>query len=96
MAEPRQAIAEALSSHLTPEQITLLIDEVLAINKRVSAEFTCKECNKRQMQWTEVTDAKAVVSALTDLLAQGYGRPSESSEKVEPIIFKRLTKLEEE
>lgn len=96
MSEPRQAIAEALNSYLTSEQITKLIDEILAIDKRASAEFSCKSCKQRQMQWTTISDAKAVASALGDLLSQGFGRPSESSEKVEPIIFKRLTKLEEE
>lgn len=94
MSEPREAIATALSNYLTPEQIQKLIDEILAIDKRSSAEFTCKGCGKRQMQWTTISDAKAVASALADLLAQGFGRPSESSEKIEPIIFQRLTRPE--
>lgn len=96
MSEPREAIATALSNYLTPEQIAKLIDEILAIDKRASAEFICKKCKQRQMAWTSIPDAKSVAGALGDLLAQGFGRPSESSEKVEPIIFKRLTKLEDD
>lgn len=73
----------------------MLVDEILVIKKRTSAEFTCKGCGKRQMQWTEISDAKAVALALPDLLNQAYGRVGETSEKTEPVIFKRLTKLEE-
>jgi len=94
VAEPRDELGQKLSSYLTPEQISKLIDEVLAIRKRMSAEFTCKGCGKRQMQWTEVPDAKAVASALADLMNQAFGRPSESSDTTEPVIFKRLTRLE--
>ena len=94
MAEPRDELGKSLSSYLTPEQVTKLIDEVLAIDKRTSAEFTCRHCGKRQMQWTTVSDAKAVASALADLMNQAFGRPSETSERSEPVIFKRLTRLD--
>lgn len=94
MAEPRDELAAKLSSYLTAEQITKLIDEILAITKRASAEFSCKSCGQRQMAWTEVSDAKAVASALADLMNQAFGRPSETDDRPEPVIFKRLTKLE--
>lgn len=96
MAEPREHLARALESYLTTEQIQKLIDEILAIEKRTSAEFTCKDCGRRQMQWTTIPDAKAVALALPDLLNQAYGRVGETSEKTEPVVFKRLTKLEPE
>ena len=87
-------LREALQSFLTPEQLTKLIDEVLAISKRSSAEFKCKYCKRSQHQWTTVNDAKAVALALPDLLNQAYGRPGETSEKNETVIFNRLTKLD--
>jgi hypothetical protein len=96
MAEPRQQLAKALESYLTAEQVTKLVDEVLAIQKRASAEFLCKKCGHSQMQWVNVNDAKAVALALPDLLNQAYGRVGETSEKTEPVIFKRLTKLEDD
>ena len=43
---------------MTPEQVGKLIDEVLAISKRASAEFNCKKCGQRQMRWTNIPDAK--------------------------------------
>lgn len=95
MAEPRVEIARALQAHLTPQQIDKLIDEVLAIEKRKSAEFTCRKCGQRQMQWTNINDARAVTTALSDLMAQAYGRPQEASEKMEPVQFYRLTNMEE-
>jgi hypothetical protein len=94
VAEPREELGKKLSSYLTPEQISKLIDEVLAIDKRASAEFVCKSCGQRQMRWTEIPDAKAVASALADLMNQAFGRPGETTDTVEPVIFKRLTKLE--
>jgi hypothetical protein len=96
MAEPRDALASALASYLTPEQVTKLIDEILSIEKRVSAEFDCKKCGQRQMRWTTVPDAKAVALALPDLLNQAYGRPGETNERTDPVVFKRLTRLTEE
>lgn len=95
-SEPRELLRTALKNFLTPEQLTKLIDEVLAIEKRASAEFKCKKCGHSQMQWVSVNDAKAVVLALPDLLNQAYGRVGETSEKTEPVIFKRLTRLEDE
>jgi hypothetical protein len=95
MAEPREELGQKLSSFLTQEQIHQLIDEILAIKKRVSAEFSCKSCGQRQMRWTEVSDAKAVATALGDLLNQAFGRPGETTEHIEPVIFQRLTKLDE-
>jgi hypothetical protein len=95
MAEPRDELAAKLSSYLTPEQIEKLVDEVLAITKRASAEFNCKSCGQRQMRWTDIPDAKAVASALGDLMNQAFGRPSETSDTTEPVIFKRLTRLED-
>jgi hypothetical protein len=78
---------------MTPEQVAKLIDEILAIEKRASAEFSCKKCGQRQMQWTRISDAKSVTLALTDLMNQAFGRPSETNDTVEPVIFQRLTKL---
>jgi hypothetical protein len=94
-AEPRETLRDALRSFLTPEQLTRLIDEVLAIEKRACTEFACKKCGQKQRQYTSIPDAKAVALALPDLLNQAYGRPPETSEKAEPVIFYRLTNLAE-
>lgn len=95
MSEPRAELAKALSTYLTPAQVTKLIDEILAIDKRASAEFRCKKCEQRQMAWTTIPDAKAVTSALTDLMSQAFGRPQEASSNTDPILFYRLTNMEE-
>jgi hypothetical protein len=94
LAEPRDELGKKLTGYMKPEQVSMLIDEVLAIKKRTSAEFTCKACGKRQMHWTEVPDAKAVAGALSDLMNQAFGRPGETTDTVEPVLFQRLTKLE--
>lgn len=93
---PRAALAQALSAMLSPEQLAKLIDDVLAIRKRASAEFFCKSCNKRQMQYVEIADAKAVALALPDLLNQAYGRPQEANQQGDPVLFKRLTVLSDD
>jgi hypothetical protein len=91
MPAPREALAAALQGFLTPEQMTKLIDEVLAIEKRTSVEFNCKFCGRLQRQYGSVGDAKAVALALPDLLNQAYGRPSEAGDAQDPITFKRIT-----
>jgi hypothetical protein len=93
--DPRAAIAEALGSLMTPTQVTYLLQEVLAINKRVAARFECSNCGHLDRGWADIPDAKAVVSALTDLLSQGFGRVGESRTDEAPITFIRLTNLDE-
>lgn len=95
MSEPRAELARALTGYLSPEQVSKLIDEILAINKRASAEFKCKKCEQRQMQWVSVPDAKAVTSALTDLMSQAFGRPQEANSNTDPVQFYRLTSMED-
>ena len=97
MAEsPRELLAGALSTVLAPEQLKHLIDEVLAIEKVVSGDVTCPHCGRKAMQRVKIADAKAVALALPDLLNQAYGRPGESSERTDPVNFKRLTLLEDD
>jgi hypothetical protein len=91
MTEPREALAAALNAFLTPEQLGKLVDEVLAIEKRISAEHTCKHCGRVTRGYVSVPDAKAVALALPDLLNQAYGRPQEASAALDPIVFKRVT-----
>jgi len=95
MAEPREQLAAALNQFLTPEQTTKLIDEVLAITKKARAEFTCKKCGAQQIQFGEVSDARAVSTALTDLLTQAFGRAGEEAHQGEPILFVRVSTLAE-
>lgn len=96
MSDPREAIANALQGFLTPEQTQKLVDDVLASTKRGRAFFNCKKCGAQQIQFAEIADAKAVTSAITDLMNQGYGRPTEASaQNVDPIKLIRLTNLGE-
>jgi hypothetical protein len=84
-------LADALRSYLTPEQLSKLIDEVLAVTKRANVESVCKHCHKKQMMWIQVPDAKAVALALPDLLNQAFGRVGEANLQADPVAFKRLT-----
>jgi hypothetical protein len=70
---PRDLVADALRSYLTPEQLGALLDEVLAITKE--ARGWCPLCKKHVR--VDIPDAKAVVSAMGDLLTQGFGRPAQ-------------------
>jgi len=95
MAEPREQLAHALSEWLTPEQLSKLVDEVLSIEKRTSVEFVCKKCSHLQRQYGSVADAKAVSQALTELLTQAYGRPGEEAHQAEPIVFVRVSTVDQ-
>jgi hypothetical protein len=92
-SDPRSAIAKALSAFLTEEQTNHLINEVLAIEKRVSVEFACKSCGRRQAQWAMVPDAKAVAGAISDMANQAFG-PSQAEKNGQAIHFTRLTRLD--
>lgn len=85
----RSDIGKALENHLTPEQLTKLMDEVLAITKRAHGEFACKKCGQRQKQLVDVPDARAVVAAMTDLANQAWGRPGEQAKGESGITFVR-------
>lgn len=89
----RSQIAGGLAGWATEAQIRELIDNVLAIKKKASAEFACKKCKQRQMQWAEIPDARSVAQALKDLLAEGFGRP-QGEESGERIVFERVIYME--
>lgn len=90
MADLRGDIAAALDGWLTPEQLQVLLDEILAVKK--GARGWCPKCRK-QVQ-VEIPDAKAVVSAMADLANQGFGRPKESGvTDQEKIVFERVVYL---
>jgi hypothetical protein len=94
--DPRAAIAEALGDLMTTTQVSYLIQEVLSVNKRVNFTLHCDHCGNKNRRMAEIPDAKAVVSALTDLLAQGFGRPGEARLDEGTVNFRRLTNLEQE
>ena len=75
MADARSEIGKALESRLTPEQVQLLLDEVLAIKKKAWADMSCKSCSQKQRVLVEVSDASAVTKALIELANQAWGRP---------------------
>lgn len=83
----REAIRTALGAYLTPEQTSILVDEILAITKRVRT--WCSECRKQV--WVDVPDARAVTASLGELLTQAHGRPQgEQLEENDRIIFERI------
>jgi hypothetical protein len=94
--DPRATIAEALMAYLTPEQCQYLIDDVLLIDKVVPVEVVCDNCGHTLKRRVSVPDSKAVVSALTDLLAQGFGRPGEAKVAEPTIVFQRLVRLDDD
>lgn len=89
VSDTRSQIGDALSGKLDPDQIRLLLDEVLAIRKLAWGEFSCKHCGQRQRQQVEIPDAKAVTGALVDLANQAWGRPQDDKGDVEGITFVR-------
>ena len=89
----RADIASALDGWLSPEQLALLLDEILAIKK--GARGWCPNCKKAVQ--VEIADAKAVVSAMADLANQGFGRPGErSGSDDDRIVFERVVYLGDE
>lgn len=87
MSDPRSEIANALKGKLNEEQVSTLIDSVLAIKKKVRHEFTCtKDCKRRQIHHVEIDDTEKVVKALSDLLNQAWGRPTEVKEEAGTVV----------
>ena len=82
-ADIRQQLGKQLESKFTPEQLNLLINEVLAIKKGVQVEVRCKHCNRAQKVLGEMPDARAVTTALKELLNQAWGAPVEQRAETE-------------
>ena len=80
----RSEIGKQLEGKFTPEQLKLLIDEILSIRKKTSFDTECKKCGQKQRFYGEVSDAKGVSAALKDLMGEAFGRPQEVS--VEPVF----------
>lgn len=85
MSDTRSQIGEALQGKLSPEQLTTLMDEVLAIKK--SARGWCKHCNGAVV--VEIADAKGVTGALVDLANQAWGRPQDDKQEDASITLVR-------
>jgi hypothetical protein len=85
----RQNIGAALTGFLTQEQVTTLIDEVLASTKSTFADFKCKACGKQQRQSVKIADTNAVVAGIKILAEQAWGRPSEQDKTGGGITFIR-------
>lgn len=86
----RDEIGKALESRLTPEQVDLLLNEILAVKKQANGDFTCKKCGQRQYQKVEISDASAVTKALIELANQAWGRPAQADDvESEKITFIR-------
>jgi hypothetical protein len=92
----RGSIAEALEGRLTPDQITFLVDEVLATTKKPWAEFSCKKCGARQRQMAEIPDARAVTAALDTLMNQSWGRPTDAKHETEIVVNRHVYLVAEE
>ena len=75
MTDVRSELGKSLEGKFTEEQLTLLMDEILAIKKQAWADVTCKSCKQKQRVLTEIPDAAAVAGALVKLADQAWGRP---------------------
>lgn len=89
MSDVRTAIGDALTGFLTEEQVTKLIDEVLASEKSTFGDFKCKACGKQQRQSVKIADTTAVVAGIKILAEQAWGRPGEQDKTGGGITFIR-------
>ena len=93
MADARDEIGKALESRLSPEQIDLLLNAVLALEKQ--GRGWCPGCKKQV--WVSIPDAKAVTGALIDLANQAWGRPDVApGVDEERIVFERVVYVGDE
>jgi hypothetical protein len=82
LGEPRAQVAEALAGYLDEAQLARLMNSVLAIEK--SAWATCPKCSGHVK--VAIADTRAVVSSISELLTQAYGRPSDRQAETEIIV----------
>jgi hypothetical protein len=82
VSEARDRISTALDDKLTEKQLQVLLDEVLALTKQ--GRGWCPKCGKHVM--VEVSDSKAVVAAISELLTQAEGRPRQQEGTAEAGI----------
>lgn len=92
----RAQLGKQLESKFTPEQLNLLINEVLAIKKSVQVEVRCKHCNRAQKVLGEMPDARSVTTALKDLLNQAWGAPVEQRAETEFKLIRNVFLIKDE
>jgi vacuolar-type H+-ATPase subunit I/STV1 len=86
-AGARKLAQDAVGKHLTAEQYDHLFESVLAITKQAQGDIVCKKCKQRQIVRVEVPDARAVVTALTDLVTKIADIPKEQVQEQDRITF---------
>lgn len=84
----RESARNMLAVKLDSTQLDSLFDDVLAITKQ--AWVSCKHCNKKSP--VDIPDAKAVVSALSDLVTKIADLPKDA-ESGERIVFQRFVEM---
>lgn len=88
------------ATHASAEFIDQFLDGVLAMEKRVWADFQCKGCNKWQRQQVSVPDSVNATKAVLDLFNQLYGTPGKRAdpkqEVPDDIDLGDLTQLSDE
>jgi hypothetical protein len=85
----RSLARDGAAKYLTEEQLDALFEGALAITKK--AWGTCPGC-KKQVQ-VDITDAKAVIGALSDLVTKIADVPKEE-DTGEKITFERVIYME--
>ena len=85
MSDARSRIGSALEDKLTEEQLSLLLNEILAVKKQTRG--WCPNCRKQVM--VEISDAKAVAAAIRDLLQEAWGRPVDAKAVEAGVTFIR-------
>jgi hypothetical protein len=85
VSDTRSQIGEVLDTLLSPEQLALLADKILEIDK--TARGWCPKCNHAVN--VTIPDAKSVTGALAELLNQSKGRPRDDKTEVAGITLVR-------
>ena len=80
--DARTAIDKVLDNKIDEDLLNTLFENVLSLEK--SARGWCPSCKKAVN--VTINDAKAVVSALNELLVQAKGRPGQAEQEQEKSI----------
>jgi hypothetical protein len=84
--DPRAALAAGMSAYMSREMVDRLLDECLSLEKRTWV--SCPGCGKRNE--VSIPDARATVDAVSSLLTQGYGRPSEQRTPPQIVVNRQV------
>jgi hypothetical protein len=90
--EPREVIGRVFPEVFDEEYVRELMESIKGLSRGYLLDHKCPDCGHREKATVQVPNFKEILQAMTEFMAQGYGRPgiAEGEAGGVSIVVKRV------